>query len=116
LDCIHCGICLSVCPTYLQLGSEVDSPRGRIYLIKAMEEGRISVNSPTFEKHMSLCLECRACETACPSGVRFPLMSEAAPAAIRTAKDPSFGERLVRRFIFKTMLPSRRLLHLNFRL
>ena len=64
LDCIHCGLCLSVCPTYLQLGSEVDSPRGRIYLMKAAEEGRISPSSPTFEKHMYLCLECRACESA----------------------------------------------------
>ena len=116
LDCIHCGICLSVCPTYLQLGSEVDSPRGRIYLIKAMEEGRISVDSPTFEKHMNLCLECRACETACPSGVRFSVMMNDARAAIRSAKKPSLGERLLRGFVFKTMLPSRRLLHLNFRL
>ena len=116
LDCIHCGICLSVCPTYLQLGSEVDSPRGRIYLIKAMEEGRISVDSPTFEKHMSLCLECRACETACPSGVRFSVMMNDARAAIRSAKKPLLGERLLRGFVFKTMLPSRRLLHLNFRL
>lgn len=116
LDCIHCGICLSVCPTYLQLGSEVDSPRGRIYLIKAMEEGRISVASPTFEKHMSLCLECRACESACPSGVRFSVMMNDARAAIRSAKEPSLSARLLRRFVFKTMLPSRRLLHVNFRL
>jgi glycolate oxidase iron-sulfur subunit len=81
-----------------------------------MEEGRISVASPTFEKHMSLCLECRACESACPSGVRFSVMMNEARAAIRTAKEPSLSARFLRGFIFKTMLPSRRLLHLNFRL
>jgi glycolate oxidase iron-sulfur subunit len=81
-----------------------------------MEEGRISVTSPTFEKHMSLCLECRACESACPSGVRFSVMMNDARAAIRSAKEPSPWMRLLRRFVFKTMLPNKRLLHLNFRL
>jgi len=116
LDCIHCGLCLPVCPTYLQLGSEVDSPRGRIYLMKAVDEGRISPSSVTFEKHMFLCLECRACETACPSGVKFSLMMNEARSAIRETRKPAAWEGLLRSFIFKTMLPSRRLLHVNFRL
>ena len=116
LDCIHCGLCLPVCPTYLQLGSEVDSPRGRIYLMKAVDEGRISPSSVTFEKHMFLCLECRACETACPSGVKFSLMMNEARSAIRETRKPAAWEGLLRNFIFKTMLPSRRLLHVNFRL
>ena len=116
LDCIHCGLCLSVCPTYLQLGSEVDSPRGRIYLMKAADEGRISHSSPTFEKHMYLCLECRACESACPSGVKFSLMMNDARKAIRQTGDHARWERLLRRLVFRQLLPSRSLLRLNFRL
>jgi glycolate oxidase iron-sulfur subunit len=116
LDCIHCGLCLSVCPTYVQLGSEVDSPRGRIYLINAMGEGRVPVSSPAFEKHMLLCLECRACESACPSGVRFSLMMNEARAAIREQKKVTGWAAFLRRFVFGTALPSRRVLHAGFRL
>ncbi len=116
LDCIHCGLCLSVCPTYLQIGSEVDSPRGRIYLMKAVEEGRIAPSSATFEKHMHLCLECRACESACPSGVKFSVMMNDARVAIREARELSRGERFLRRLVFKALLPSRFMLHVNFRL
>ncbi len=116
LDCIHCGLCLAVCPTYLQLGSEVDSPRGRIYLIDAMEEGRISPASPTFEKHMHLCLECRACESACPSGVRFSLMMNDARRLIRQEKRLSGWETFLRRAVFELIFPDRRLLHAAFRL
>ncbi|MGH8247341.1 MAG: (Fe-S)-binding protein [Gammaproteobacteria bacterium] len=116
LSCIHCGLCLSVCPTYLQLGSEVDSPRGRIYLINAMQEGRISAASPTFEKHMQLCLECRACETACPSGVKFSVLMNEARATIQESRARSPWEAFLRRLVFKTLLPNRTLLRLNFRL
>ena len=78
LDCIHCGLCLAVCPTYLHLANEADSPRGRIYLMDALKEGRVEPSSGNLHKHVLLCLECRACETACPSGVRFSIMMNAA--------------------------------------
>jgi glycolate oxidase iron-sulfur subunit len=116
LNCIHCGLCLSVCPTYLLLGSEADSPRGRIYLIKALEEGRVTPTSAVFEKHVYRCLECRACETACPSGVRYSVMMNGARQVIRQHHKPGWGEALVHRLIFRTAFPSRRLLHAFFRL
>lgn len=75
LDCVHCGLCLSSCPTYLVLGNEMDSPRGRVYLMRAYDEGRAQITD-TFSEHMFRCLDCRACETACPSGVQFGSMME----------------------------------------
>ncbi len=116
LDCIHCGLCLAVCPTYLQLGSEVDSPRGRIYLINAVKEGRMAPASPVFEKHMHMCLECRACESACPSGVRFSLMMNDARTAIRENKKLSGWETFFRRLVFEVIFPNRRYMHFGFRL
>ncbi len=115
LDCIHCGICLSVCPTYLLIGNEADSPRGRIYLMKAANEGRIRHDSGIFNRHMSLCLECRACETACPSGVQFSLMMNDARAAIRSCSNPSSREAFLRRLVFDFLLPNRRFVHWCFR-
>ena len=75
--CVHCGICLPQCPTYRVLGQEMDSPRGRVYLMRAAAEGRIGL-TPTLARHLDLCLGCRGCETACPSGVPFGRLLEAA--------------------------------------
>jgi len=79
--CVHCGICLPQCPTYRVLGEEMDSPRGRVYLMRAAAEGRAEL-TPGLARHLDLCLGCRACETACPSGVPFGKLLEATRAQL----------------------------------
>src|SRR6266852_3813762 len=79
--CVHCGICLPQCPTYRVLGEEMDSPRGRVYLMRAAAEGRAEL-TPGLARHLDLCLGCRACETACPSGVPFGRLLEATRAQL----------------------------------
>ncbi len=69
LDCVHCGLCTSACPTYTELGDENDGPRGRIYLMRQVAEGRMGLDE-LMKRHLDRCLDCRACETACPSGER----------------------------------------------
>ncbi len=81
--CIHCGFCLSACPTYIETGAETESPRGRIALMKAINENKLPLTS-TLIKHWDLCLQCRACETACPSGVPYGKLMEATKADIAT--------------------------------
>lgn len=75
LDCVHCGLCTASCPTYVELGNENDSPRGRIYLMRAVTDGRIGLTEGV-RRHLELCLDCRACETACPSGVQYGKLIE----------------------------------------
>ena len=75
LDCVHCGLCTAACPTYLETGDENNSPRGRIYLMRAITDGRIELTD-TIRGHLDLCLDCRSCETACPSGVQYGRLIE----------------------------------------
>ncbi|MBI3634596.1 MAG: 4Fe-4S dicluster domain-containing protein, partial [Candidatus Rokubacteria bacterium] len=94
--CVHCGICLPACPTYRVLGEEMDSPRGRLYLLRAVAEGRTEL-TPTFARHFDLCLGCRACESACPAGVPFGSLLEATRAQLvqqGKATPRRFAERL----------------------
>ena len=96
LDCVHCGLCQSACPTYLELGTEADSPRGRIHLMRALQEGKLPVDAEA-TRHLDLCLGCRACETACPSGVAYGELIEAARPWIEARSTRSLGERVRRR-------------------
>lgn len=88
LDCVHCGLCTSACPTYVELGTEMDSPRGRIYLMRAVTDGRVDLNADV-QRHLDLCLDCRACESACPSGVQYGKLIE--PFRIHMAKSRGQG-------------------------
>ena len=97
--CVHCGFCLPTCPTYVLWGEEMDSPRGRIYLMKSGLEGRVSMTD-TFVGHFDACLGCMACVTACPSGVEYAPLVEATRAQIERRFDRSFGDRLFRSALF----------------
>ncbi len=103
--CVHCGLCLNACPTYRELGVEMDSPRGRIYQMNQVANG--APITPGYVEHLDLCLACRGCETACPSGVPYGRMIEAARAQIRQQERPGWLARLAKRFIFHNLLPSR---------
>lgn len=98
-DCVHCGFCLPACPTYLETGNELDSPRGRIYLMKSAVEGRIPMGD-ALVKHLDLCLGCLACETACPSGVRYGNLVETARSQIERRYERPFSDKLFRRLLF----------------
>ena len=75
LDCVHCGLCTASCPTYVENSNEADSPRGRIYLMRGVIDGKLELDD-NVKKHLDLCLNCRACETACPSGVQYGRLIE----------------------------------------
>src|SRR4051794_10649262 len=94
LDCVHCGLCTASCPTYVETGNENDSPRGRIYLMRAVADGRLGL-SPDVRRHLDLCLDCRACESACPSGVRYGQIIEPFKVAVRRATPPAERPGLV---------------------
>lgn len=89
LDCVHCGLCLPTCPTYQVLGVEADSPRGRIYLMRALAEGRVQ-DPQAIRPFLDRCLDCRACETACPSGVRYGEVLETTRAQLEQQR-PATG-------------------------
>jgi len=110
--CVHCGFCLQACPTYLVLGMETESPRGRIQLARAVSEGRLRP-TPNVVAHFDLCLQCRACETACPSGVPFGRIMEETRALIQADSDRPRSWRL-RSFALHLLFASPRRLRLAF--
>ncbi len=106
--CVHCGLCLNACPTYRELGVEMDSPRGRIYQMNQVANG--APISADYIRHMELCLACRGCETACPSGVPYGHLIEAAREQIEQQRKRSLPVRLFRSFLLRKLIPSRGLL------
>src|SRR5919201_653734 len=106
-QCVHCGLCLDACPTYRLLGVEMDSPRGRIYQTRMVYENKISADDPHFREHIYACLDCRACETACPSGVQYGKIVEAARAA---TPPPSKYERTIGKAVLNTLFTHNTLL------
>ena len=110
LDCVHCGLCLPVCPTYTENGLEADSPRGRIYLMKGLADGKIEP-TPAVIEHLDLCLDCRACETACPSGVQYHELIEETRAKLGEARPRGVVDRVVH-FMFFHVFPYRTRLQL----
>ncbi|HUK41970.1 MAG TPA: 4Fe-4S dicluster domain-containing protein, partial [Candidatus Acidoferrales bacterium] len=101
-QCVHCGLCLNQCPTYRALRLEPESPRGRIHLVHAAAEGRIELNE-RFKEHLYLCLLCRACESACPSGVHYARIAEAAREQLGPPGN-SLSRSLLN-FVFAQILP-----------
>lgn len=113
--CVHCGLCLNACPTYRELGVEMDSPRGRVYQMVQVAAGAATITDSYIE-HIDCCLACRGCETACPSGVQYGRLVEAARAQIEQVRKPGFAARIIRSFVFDRLLPSRRNIQIAARL
>ncbi len=102
--CVHCGLCLNSCPTYRELGVEMDSPRGRIYQMNEVANG--AAITASYRKHLDLCLACRGCETACPSGVPYGRMIEAARAHLEASGGTSPWQRAKKKFLLEKLIPS----------
>src|SRR3954447_2880220 len=103
-DCVHCGLCTASCPTYIETSNENDSPRGRIYLMRAIADGRLGASSKVRE-HLDLCLDCRACETACPSGVQYGKLIEPFKVAMHRSEPPARRAGLLQRMILQHLFP-----------
>jgi glycolate oxidase iron-sulfur subunit len=103
-ECVHCGLCTASCPTYVETCDENDSPRGRIYLMRAVADGRLEMG-PGVRKHLELCLDCRACETACPSGVQYGRMIEPFKIALQKSASPGEKTSLLQRLILHHLFP-----------
>src|SRR4029453_13251605 len=114
LPCGHCGLWLPACPPYRQLGNENDSPRGRIYLMRGVVEGKIEIGK-TFVSHIDLCLGCRGCETVCPSGVPYGHLLEAARAEVSKHKSArGYLSEKIQRFILNQVFTRPKLLRAAF--
>jgi Fe-S oxidoreductase len=113
--CVHCGLCLEACPTYRELRVEMDSPRGRIYLMKGLLDERIEPTEDVV-KHLDQCLDCRACETACPSGVHYADILEKTRTLIEPERPRGWITRLLRWFLFRKLLPNRKVQKVVFKL
>ena len=109
--CVHCGLCLNECPTYRVLRVEMDSPRGRIQLIEAVQDGRMALDSPAFLRHTFQCLDCRGCETACPSGVKYGALIESVRAqTVQAGLLPT--RRRIAQAVLRIVFPRPKLLRL----
>ena len=107
-ECVHCGFCLPTCPTYVLWNEEMDSPRGRIYLMEALVDGTMRL-SPTVTGHFDRCLGCMACVTACPSGVKYDRLIELTRAHVEKNIQRSRGERALRSLVFHVFPYPRRM-------
>jgi glycolate oxidase iron-sulfur subunit len=107
-ECVHCGFCLPTCPTYVLWNEEMDSPRGRIYLMEGLIDGSMRL-SPAVIEHFDRCLGCMACVTACPSGVKYDRLIELTRAHVEKETDRPRGERMLRGLIFRVFPHPRRM-------
>ena len=105
--CVHCGFCLQACPTYIETGLETESPRGRIALMKAVNEGRIGITE-TVIRHWDLCIQCRACEVACPSGVPYGNLIEATMAQVADHRKQNIVQKGAADLSLKRIVPHQR--------
>jgi glycolate oxidase iron-sulfur subunit len=106
-ECVHCGLCTASCPTYIETCNENDSPRGRIYLMRAVADGRLTLG-PRVRAHLELCLDCRACESACPSGVQYGHMIEPFKIALQRSAEGTPRQGLLERVVLCHLFPYRR--------